>query len=205
MAKLTDYELWTAIGGQASGFDAATCWKALKETGKFTSGIKEGLMSKSVEGDKDEIVAAVKEQLEHNRIMQEHGSMEAYQEFLEEQQEVSQVLITSGYSFEGYRITRYSGYISGDDCVTLPRDNFWGNNKVDQNLCGALVKIRQRALKELKEAAYALGCNAVIGVDFDYLVMDPQHAGALSAQVTVYEPYVICVTANGNAVKIEKE
>ncbi|MBQ1317341.1 MAG: heavy metal-binding domain-containing protein, partial [Lachnospiraceae bacterium] len=78
-------------------------------------------------------------------------------------------------------------------------------NKLDENLCGALVKIRRQAIKELKEAAYDLGCNAVIGVDFDYLTMDPQHAGALNATVTVYEPYVICVTANGNAVVIEKE
>lgn len=51
---------------------------------------------------------------------------------------------------------------------------------------------------------YDLGCNAIVGVDFDYLTLDPQHAAALNASVTVYEPYVICVTANGNAVVIEK-
>ena len=127
------------------------------------------------------------------------------QEDLAKKKELSNMLITSGFSFEGYHITKYSGYISGDDCVTIPRDNFWGNNKVEENLCGALVKIRRQALKELKEAAYALGCNAVIGVDFDYMTMDPQHSATLNAQVTVYEPYVICVTANGNAVVIEKE
>ncbi len=118
---------------------------------------------------------------------------------------LAEMLVTSGFNFDGYKITRYSGYISGDDCVTMPRNNFWGTNSVDQNLCDALVKIRRQALKELKEAAYELGCNAVIGVDFDYLVMDPQHGGTLNAQITVYEPYVICVTANGNAVVIEKE
>ncbi len=88
----------------------------------------------------------------------------------------------------------------------MERDNFWGHNKVSDNLCNALVKIRRQAIKELKEAAYDLGCNAVIGVDFDYITMDPQHANTfLNASVTVYEPYVICVTANGNAVVIEKE
>ena len=55
---------------------------------------------------------------------------------------------------------------------------------------------------ELKEAALDLGCNAVIGVDFDYLTLDPQTASLTGG--TVYEPYVICVTANGNAVVIEK-
>ena len=87
----------------------------------------------------------------------------------------------------------------------MPRDSIFGNNKVEDNLCGALVKIRRQALKELKEAAYDLGCNAVIGVDFDYLTMDPQHAGTLNPALTVYEPYVICVTANGNAVVIDKD
>lgn len=123
----------------------------------------------------------------------------------EKQRALANMLITSGFTFDGYKIKKYSGYISGDDCVTMPRDDFWGSNKVSDNLCGALVKIRRQAIKELKEAAYDLGCNAVIGVDFDYLTMDPQHAAALNAQVTVYEPYVICVTANGNAVVIEKE
>ena len=118
---------------------------------------------------------------------------------------ISRVLITSGFNFDGYKVVKYSGYISGDDCITMPRNNFFDTNRVDKNLCDALVRIRRNALKELKEAASDLGCNAVIGVDFDYLVLDPQHAGALNASITVYEPYVICVTANGNAVVIEKE
>ena len=121
------------------------------------------------------------------------------------QRALASMLISSGFSFDGYKIVKYSGYISGDDCVTMPRDDFWGSNKVSDNLCGALVKIRRQAIKELKEAAYDLGCNAVVGVDFDYLTMDPQHAAALNVTQTVYEPYVICVTANGNAVVIEKE
>jgi uncharacterized protein YbjQ (UPF0145 family) len=54
----------------------------------------------------------------------------------------------------------------------------------------------------LKEAAYALGCNAVIGVDFDYITLDPETAGFGGR--TVYMPYVFGVTANGNAVIIEK-
>ena len=136
---------------------------------------------------------------------EEREKREAEEEEQRKKQALAEMLITSGFSFDGYKITRYSGYISGDDCVTMPRDNFWGTNKVEENLCGALVKIRRQAIKELKEAAYNLGCNAVIGVDFDYLTMDPQHAAALNAQATVYEPYVICVTANGNAVVIEKE
>ena len=136
---------------------------------------------------------------------EEQAKREAEEEAQRKKKALAEMLITSGFNFDGYTIKKYSGYISGDDCVTMPRDNFWGTNKVEENLCGALVKIRRQAIKELKEAAYNLGCNAVIGVDFDYLTMDPQHAAALNGSVTVYEPYVICVTANGNAVVIEKD
>ena len=66
----------------------------------------------------------------------------------------------------------------------------------------SLVQIRRNALRELKEAAYDLGCNAVIGVDFDYITLDPQTANIAGG--TTYQPYVFCVTANGNAVVIEK-
>ena len=66
----------------------------------------------------------------------------------------------------------------------------------------SLSSIRRRALAELKEAAYDLGCNAVIGVDFDYLTLDPETAS--SSGGTMYLPYVFGVTANGNAVVIEK-
>ena len=75
-------------------------------------------------------------------------------------------------------------------------------NKSVGELLASLVHIRRNALVELKEAAYALGCNAVIGVDFDYLTLDPETAS--SGGGTLYLPFLFCVTANGNAVVIEK-
>lgn len=71
-----------------------------------------------------------------------------------------------------------------------------------QEVMKSLTVIRRNALNELKEAAYDLGCNAVIGVDFDYLTLDPQTANWNDG--TTYQPYVFGVTANGNAVMIEK-
>jgi len=73
---------------------------------------------------------------------------------------------------------------------------------VAPDLLAGLVHIRRNALAELKEAAYDLGCNAVIGVDFDYLTMDPETAGSNGG--TLYLPFLFAVTANGNAVVIEK-
>jgi uncharacterized protein YbjQ (UPF0145 family) len=117
---------------------------------------------------------------------------------------LAEMLITSGFNFDGYTITKYSGYISGDDAVSVERGLaiFGSGINVKDRLMASLATIRRNALRELKEAAYALGCNAVIGVDFDYLTLDPQTA-SLSGR-TAYQPYVFGVTANGNAVVIEK-
>lgn len=116
------------------------------------------------------------------------------------------MLITSGFNFDGYRITKYSGYISGDDATQIDRGTsgfFARATDVGASLMASLVEIRRNALAELKESAYHLGCNAVIGVDFDYLTLDPQTAN--SSGGTTYLPYVFGVTANGNAVIIEKD
>lgn len=117
---------------------------------------------------------------------------------------MSEMLITSSFNFDGYTITKYSGYISGDDAVSVDRGYavFGSGGDVKDKLMESLVTIRRNALKELKEAAYALGCNAVIGVDFDYLTLDPQTANFSGG--TTYQPYIFGVTANGNAVIIEK-
>ena len=144
---------------------------------------------------KDEAKA---KELEQERIMRE----EAEKRRSEMNKALPNILISSGFNFEGYRIVKYSGYISGDDAVQIPRSGIFGGDN-GKNLTDALVRIRRQALRELKEAAYDLGCNAVIGVDFDYITLEPETANFSGG--TLYEPYIICVTANGNAVVIEKE
>lgn len=117
---------------------------------------------------------------------------------------LASMLITSGFNFDGYTIKKYSGYISGDDAISVDRGMviFGSGVNMKDKLMESLVIIRRNALAELKEAAYALGCNAVIGVDFDYLTLDPQTANFNGG--TTYQPYVFGVTANGNAVIIVK-
>lgn len=115
---------------------------------------------------------------------------------------MAQMLVTSGFNFDGYRIVKYSGYISGDDAMAVDRGYAWEKVSVRDQLMASLTSIRRNALRELKEAAYELGCNAVIGVDFDYITLDPQTANITGG--TTYQPYVFCVTANDNAVIIEK-
>lgn len=160
----------------------------------------EGLMNISVDdGAVESYVSLYRNKMERNRLAAEQKA----QAEAEKKRAMAQMLISSGFSFDGYKIVKYSGYISGDDATQIPRTFVFAENKNSEQLTGALVKIRRQALKELKEAAYNLGCNAVVGVDFDYITLEPERADL--AGRTVYEPYVICVTANGNAVIIEKE
>lgn len=176
-------------------------------------GLKSGLIDDYFEdsADIEEIVDAYK----HYKAEVESKAAEEKEKAAEEKERsekaaaekraaLANMLITSGFNFDGYRITKYSGYISGDDAISVERKfSIFANSAVKDQLLNSLAVIRRNALIELKEAAYALGCNAVIGVDFDYLTLDPQRAG-LAAGVTIYDPYVFGVTANGNAVIIEK-
>lgn len=186
-------------------FDAAQFDRWLAETKPvpFKTGMMGGL---SIDDQTDIDVAARRFQNywagHAARVADEAAAVERRAQ--EKRQALASMLITSGFNFDGYRITKYSGYISGDDVVQVERGTagwFTSATNVGDSLMSSLTVIRRNALAELKEAAYELGCNAVVGVDFDYLTLDPQTAN--SSGGTLYLPYVFGVTANGNAVIIE--
>lgn len=142
-----------------------------------------------------------------NSYQAEEEAKRVLREKAEAEKEIamSRMLISSGFTFEGYRIVKYSGYISGDDAIQVDRGThgfFSSVTNVGESLMVSLKQMRRQALKELKEAAYDLGCNAIIGVDFDYITLEPETANTSGG--TTYLPYVFGVTANGNAVIIEK-
>ena len=164
------------------------------------------LQVEGIYGQEEAIVARFKIEYEEQLKVAEEEAAVALKSKEEKQHALSSMLITSGFNFDGYTITKYSGYISGDDAVSVdrPSQGYWGstNGDVGADLLKALTQIRRNALAELKEAAHALGCNAVIGVDFDYLTLDPETATNQGG--TLYLPFLFAVTANGNAVIIEK-
>ena len=149
-----------------------------------------------------EIYHADMEKKRQKKQAEQEEARIAQEEEAKKKKATAKMLVTSGFNFDGYRIVKYSGYISGDDAMSVDRGYAWEKVSVRDKLMGSLSEIRRNALRELKEAAYDLGCNAVIGVDFDYITLDPQTANASGG--TTYQPYVFCVTANGNAVVIEK-
>ncbi len=176
----------------------------IKTTG-LVKNVPDSEIPQLLESFKSEIVAReeqarLKAKEEAERPLRE---LERQQRELERQKAVASMLVTSGFSFDGYTIKKYSGYISGDDAIQINRSDLFKNK--GQILTDSLVLIRINALRELKEAAYDLGCNAVIGVDFDYMTFEPESISNYGGSTThYYEPYVVCVTANGNAVIIEK-
>jgi uncharacterized protein YbjQ (UPF0145 family) len=188
------------------GFDPRTFDEWLKKSEyKFQS----KLMSLDVDESQnvDEIAAKFKAYSDDQNQLAQQNSAKQQLEDTQKRQALAGMLVTSGFNFDGYTITKYSGYISGDDAVEVdrPQQGFFGGmgkQSVGASLMASLVEIRRNALNELKEAALALDCNAVIGVDFDYLTLDPETASRQGG--TIFLPYVFGVTANGNAVKIEK-
>ena len=188
------------------GFDPRSFDDWLKQSGyKFQS----KLMSIEVDESQniDEIAGKFKAYSDEQNQLASERSAAQQQEAAERNQKLAGILITSGFNFEGHTITKYSGYISGDDAIEVnrPSQGFFGGmgkQSVGASLMASLVQIRRNALTEMKEAALALGCNAIIGVDFDYLTLDPETASNQGG--TLYLPYVFGVTANVNAVIIEK-
>lgn len=195
----------------------------LRREGK--PGVKDGLMGMTVDDSADinglvnECKAylaqekAEEEQAEQKRREREEEKRRKEDEaraaeakaVAERKTAMANMLISSGFTFEGYSITKYSGYISGDDAISVDRGTqgfFSSATHVGASLMDSLKRMRRVALQELKEAAYDLGCNAIIGVDFDYITLEPETAN--SSGGTTYLPYVFGVTANGNAVIIEK-
>ena len=114
-----------------------------------------------------------------------------------EEQRIAEIVrtmpITSGPNLEGYRIVRYAGYVSGDEVATIPRTLFLRSMKNDA-VNDTIKQVRNVAIRELKEAAANLDCNAVIGLDFDYITLD-------SGTENVTETKIV-LTANGTAVEI---
>lgn len=108
---------------------------------------------------------------------------------------MEELYITSGFNFEGYRITDYLDYCSGECALGTGFLSSLGAGFADltgQNsslYSDKLNTARNIALKELKHQARMIGANALIGVTVDY---------------TAFSADIIGVVSNGTAVKIEK-
>lgn len=108
---------------------------------------------------------------------------------------MEELMITSGFNFEGYKITKYIGFYSGECALGTGflssldagiADFFGSNSSIYEE---KLSKAKSMAITELKKLAVEHGANAIIGVDVDY---------------TTFSADVMGVIANGTAVRIEE-
>lgn len=107
---------------------------------------------------------------------------------------MEKLMLTSGYNFEGYKITDYIGFYSGECALgtgflsTFEAGiaDFLGSSSSKYE--GKLSKAKAMAISELTALAESHGANAIIGVDVDY---------------TIFSADIMGVVANGTAVRIE--
>jgi uncharacterized protein YbjQ (UPF0145 family) len=84
------------------------------------------------------------------------------------------VLVTTTPSFEGKRIVRYHGLVTGEAILgaNIFKDFFAGIRDIVGGRSAAyeheLRKAREIALAEAQQAAADMGANALVGVDIDY-------------------------------------
>lgn len=107
------------------------------------------------------------------------------------------IMLTSGYHFEGYCITDYYGFFSGEAVIGTGffsemrsgiSDMFGTKSKAFSD---KLEDVKEYAIEELINNVFQkTQANAIIGLDVDY---------------NTFEGNIIAVIANGTAVKIEKE
>lgn len=103
--------------------------------------------------------------------------------------------ITTGYSFDGYKIVDYKGVVSGEIVVgtgivsefTAGFSDFFGTES--NAFAEKMRTVKEAALTKLKMQSALVDGNAVIGVDFDYLNFSNNMIG---------------ISANGTAVVVEK-
>ena len=106
------------------------------------------------------------------------------------------MIVTTTPSIEGKRIREYCGLVAGEAIMgaNLFKDLFASIRDIVGGRAGAyekeLIRAREIALQEMKDAAGKLGANAVVGVDLDYEVLG--ESGGM-----------LMVNASGTAVVVE--
>ena len=106
------------------------------------------------------------------------------------------MIITTTPGIEGKTIVQYCGLVNGEailganifkDFFASVRDIVGGRSAAYEN---SLRQARETAVREMTEAAQALGANAVLGVDIDYESIGISSGGNM-----------LMVSASGTAVK----
>ena len=116
---------------------------------------------------------------------------------------VETMLLSTGSSFDGYTISRYVDCVSGNSVFYACMNEDTLHNQ-DEEFDKALEQNRKIVLKKIKEAAADMDCNAIIGLRFDITTIDRWSINYMMGRNVEPSSHVICVSAYGSAVVIEK-
>ena len=104
----------------------------------------------------------------------------------------AKLIITSGYTIEGYKIVEYVDFVSTETVMGMgffksigaSFDNMFGS---ESTLNIKIQEARELSKSRIKEKAAELDCNAIIGFDID---------------ITMFGDSMVGVVCNGTAVKM---
>ena len=165
--------------------NANMCW----ECGKI-------LDERLLEDDYHEEISQENEQFKNiqlEEMLEQEDDQEIFNLFASE---IKQHKLTTGYNFEGYKITEYNGLVSGEIVVGT---GFLSDFKAGfSDMFGTKSKAYSDKLKIAKEKAlnYMIiesiknDGDAIIGISYEYLTFSGNMIG---------------ISVNGTSVKIEKE
>lgn len=157
-----------------------------------------GLLKDNITTDHD----AIEYMTELLRVCNEGGTVfEAQNSFSDNVQDekrnrLKQILVTSGFDFEGYKIIEYIDIISTEIVLGMGLINglFADISNITGTQSGSLSRklkeARMEVLDRLKEEAIGINANAIIGIDIDY---------------TMFGDTMVAVIATGTAVMISKK
>ncbi|WP_443937192.1 heavy metal-binding domain-containing protein [Pedobacter sp. MW01-1-1] len=106
------------------------------------------------------------------------------------------MLITTTPIIEGKKIVKYIGLVTGETIIgaNIFKDLFAGIRDVVGGRSSSYERVlregKDTALNEMQQYAAAIGANAIVGVDLDYLTIGPNGS-------------MLMVSANGTAVIVE--
>jgi len=104
---------------------------------------------------------------------------------------MGRILVTSGYSFEGFHIVDYLGVYTGECALgtgflsTLGASfaDFFGTNSVMYS--DKLKKAKDFAIEQLEKQVCISGGNAIVGLDIDYVAFSADIMGVIASGTAV--------------------
>jgi uncharacterized protein YbjQ (UPF0145 family) len=101
------------------------------------------------------------------------------------------ITLSTGYSFEGYKITQYINIISGECVLGTGFLSETGASLSDifgirsTTFSNKLKEAKDWALHQLKLSCYLQGGNAIVGIDFDYITFSNNMIGVVASGTAV--------------------